>query len=152
MRAQQQNSSQCPRGHIALNPRCQQCRSLKSRWDRELRDSGFIDIEQGSRLINPHTTTLPSQLIDFQSLDAFRARVSYYQWARSVLNTGRFDSKRDRLIWEEYSEGMSSTKISKKVGLERSYVTRKVHKIQHSLVNQIVGSVSMSQKLFFSTL
>lgn len=148
----QQNLSQCLKGHLVLNHKCSYCRSLKSKWDRALSESGFVDIERNLKLVNAQTTTPLESLRDFQSTAAFNARVSYYQWARSVLNTGRFDSSKDRRIWEDYAEGLSTRKISKRIGFEQSWVVRKIHKIQHSLINQIVGSISMSKSVFFKSL
>lgn len=124
-----------------MHPRCPSCKALRQEWYQTLTEEGFFDIEKQDRL---RTTNASHEIRkDLQTTMQFDARCSYYQWARNKLNEGRFDSTKDRLIWQYHSEGVSRREMSPKVGLEQSWVTRKIHKIESYLKMQaeIIGSV-----------
>ena len=57
-------------------------------------------------------------------------RRSYYLWAAQKLNESRFRSETDKLIWEMHAEGYSRRAIAPRIGLEHSWITRKIHKIE----------------------
>lgn len=78
----------------------------------------------------------------------FQQRVNYYSWAKAKLNDGRFDSERDKLIWEYHADGLSTRQISPRVGLEQSWCVRKINKIKTKLATQFEALGSMS---YFAT-
>lgn len=82
-----------------------------------------------------------SQQILESKADIFHSQLSYYQWAQSKLNDARFDSERDKLIWECHSEGWSTRRIAPQVGLDQSWVVRKINRIKDSF--KALGSMSM---------
>lgn len=135
-------------GHLILKPTCKSCRELKAHWDKELEALGCPEIENGRHLTDHKSACDLAQRTNFQTHDTYQANVSYYQWARDKLNQGLFTSYRDRLIWENHTEGLSRRKISKVVGLEQSWVTRKLQKIENYLLTNSVASMSCQLALF----
>lgn len=90
-----------------------------------------------------------AKLQDFQTQSTFEAKQSYYSWARSKANDGRFDSEKSSLIWELHSEGMARREIAPQVGYEHSWISRKIKKIEKYLKAQSLGSGSSQLDLFF---
>lgn len=163
----------CRQGHQTLKDNCRACRELKAEWYQYLSNTGFEDIENGSFLKGSYLFTISKPKVDFleykgangtvgarmetevgelQNEEAlagqylYESKVSYYQWARSKLNDGRFDSEKDKLIWEYHAEGLSTRQISPRVGLEQSWIVRKINKIKSNLKEQMetFGSASMA--------
>lgn len=107
----------------------------------------FEDIERGDQLTDEKGAPNLRRK-ETQHPEVFHAKQSYYQWARSKLNDGRFESQKDQLIWEYHAEGLSRRQISPRIGLEGSWVTRKIKRIENYLTIQaklLLGSVSFSQ-------
>jgi hypothetical protein len=140
--------NQCQKGHTILKNTCKSCREIKARWDNQLESSGFVDIEDGEFFTDHRSAQDLAQRRDFQTQDVFAATCSYYAWARSKLSEGYFTSYRDQRIWELHSEGLSRRKISPIVGLEGSWITRKIHKIEEYLQTGSVCSMSCQLALF----
>lgn len=113
-------------------------------WYNHLARTGFNDIENSKEEIVDRKIRDFVQVRDLQSVDAYQARYSYYQWAREKLNDGRFTSVTDKLIWECHAEGVSQRDISPRVGLSQPWIARKLEKIEEYLKIQVTGSVSMA--------
>lgn len=124
---------------------------MKAEWYKYLEHSGFIDIEERNGLKGRQIFTKSIKYDDainqqeIVGLELFQQRVNYYTWAKSKLNDGRFDSERDKLIWEYHTEGLSTRQISPRIGLEQSWTVRKINKIKSYLRDQyeMIGSMSM---------
>lgn len=117
------------------------CRELRSEWYQYLEKTGFTDIESLSGQVIDHKTQIDlAYRKDFHTQAQFEAKQNYYQWARGKLNDGRFNSERDKLIWEYHADGVSSRQISPRIGLEQSWLVRKINKIKEQL--ESIGSVS----------
>lgn len=147
-------SETCHKGHTIFSEVCGACRAMKTAWYGKLADNDFDDIEKNGKLVdrrNPVAES-PGRLIDFASVMTFEARVSYYQWCSAMAERGRFDTQRDKQIWSAHAEGTPRRKISADVNVEQSWVTRKIHQIEHSLVNQVIGSVSLADGGVFRAL
>lgn len=116
---------------------------MREQWYSHLTEDGFTDIEDTTTQGEPYIPT------DLRTSLQFEAKFSYYQWAREKLNQGRFDSTKDRLIWQYHAEGVSRREMSPRVGLEQSWITRKIHKIENYLKTQaeIIGSVCFEQSI-----
>lgn len=134
---------------------CRACKSLKSEWYSYLESSGFEDIEDDNGLKgrSRFTTSIKNdgETNEREQVGAvlFNEQLSYYQWARTKINDGRFDSEKSRLIWEYHAEGYSTRQISPIVGLEQSWCVRKIKKAKEFLKAQDTGSGSFTLDLFF---
>lgn len=83
---------------------------LKEVWYKKLKDSGFIDAEINDYgdLAYPSsrfTKTLIGRL-------GFYAREEYYNMANKFLNTHKFNSPLEKIIWEYWSNGLSVRNIA----------------------------------------
>jgi len=123
--------STCPQGHLKLNHLCPDCKNIKKQWTLYLKFEGFDDIE--TKTYDNHETKRLKVLNSFKSAEAVEAKINYYSWAREKVHTGSFKDDRDRMIWEYHVEGLSRRQISPRVGLEQSWITRRIHKIESYL-------------------
>ena len=114
---------------------------MRKGWYQHLERTGFQDIEKNDELRTGSWSHEIRQ--DLQTYHTFQARQSYYQWAQEKAQTARFSSTTDRLIWEYHSEGLSRRQIAPRVGLEGSWITRKIHKIKEYLTTVTIGSVTL---------
>jgi len=140
--------SQCKKGHTIWSPHCKPCRDLKREWYERLERSGFQDEEKNGQL----RVTAESYHIlkDIQTQTQFEARRSYYQWAEIKLEQSAFSSEKDKKIWECHSKGMSRREISPLVGLEHSWISRKIKRIGEYLKTQgqmIASSMSCTMQV-----
>ncbi len=67
---------------------------------------------------------------------------------RDKLHEGYFQHHRDRMIWEAHETGASREEISKLVGLEGSWVTRRIDRIKNYLETGSICSISAQMALF----
>lgn len=140
----------CQIEHTVFDHNCKYCKSLQNEWYSYLENTGFTDIENAKGDIRDHKNTL--DLVakkDFQTSTQFEAKQSYYQWARSKLNDGRFDSDISKLIWEDFSDGVSTRQIGTRLGIDQSWVVRKIKKTEEYLEAQSTGSGASQLDLFF---
>lgn len=130
----------CQRGHTVFKDSCADCKALRVEWYSYLKNVGFEDIEnmRGDLIDSSSALNLRK---DFQTQMQFNAKQSYYQWARSKANEGNFKNETERLIWESHAEGLSVRKIEPLVGLNYSWISRKLNKLKASFENAI-GSMS----------
>ena len=93
-------------------------KDLQNSWYKKLEKLGFQDIEQSDgNLKRWHGQ-------DFKAIHAtaFEYKAEYYRAAGYFLNHYQFASKREKLIWELHSQGVSNrdiAKILKKKGVKR---------------------------------
>lgn len=88
---------------------------LKKLWDKKLKASGFIDIEEQG-----YSDPL---LIDWDShyykcrytKETFESKQYYYQQASLFLESYEFESNREKKIWSMHSEGLPLREIAKKI-------------------------------------
>lgn len=140
----------CRNGHSIFQTKCQACKDLKSEYYEMLKKTGFIDIERGqdsTKVLDLGSPQLLKHRSAFKTQEAFDAKMSYYQWARSKLNNkSSFKSERDMLIWEAHADGFSTRRIAPMVGLEQSWLARKICGIRHYLKDE-AHAVSSSNML-----
>lgn len=118
---------------------------MQREWYALLPANGFTDIENRNGDLIDHKTTLDFiSRKDAHTAIQFEAKQSYYQWARTKLNDGKFRSDRDKFIWECHTEGLSTREISPIVGLQQSWLVRKINKIKSHLTTQLDAIGSMS--------
>lgn len=124
-----QTQQMCSQGHLIFNEKCRACRDLRREWYGYLNRTGFVDVEKQTFSVGPRSS-------EFLEVNTYNAKLHYYSWAQSMLHYGQFRSTQDRIIWEHHSEGLSRRQIAPRVGLEQSWVTRKIQKIEGYLKAQ----------------
>lgn len=105
-------------------------KKLKAQWDKKLKASGFVDIENYRGEFKDHKT-----LNDLFRLIGFRTGFmedirDYYTWAMGEVLLAEFETKRDRKIWTMHASGISSREIAKEVNIKQGMVCRQIKKIR----------------------
>lgn len=117
-----------------------QFKKLKAVWDKKLAKSGFNDIEQEDENLKTWTTGI---LKKRTSIEAYKAKETYFQLAGQFLYSHKFDSKEDMLIWKYHSDGLSSREIvkelkkSNKIKIYRMYVSQLIIKLRNQMLSEI---------------
>lgn len=128
----------CKRGHSILKAKCDHCQLLKTKWYKKAHKKDvYEDIEDANGDLTDHQSILDLyQRKDFQTVEVYQAKIEYYSWAEQMLEKADFKSQKDKKIWKYHIKGFSRREISPKVGLEGSWISRKVKIIQKYLKNQ----------------
>lgn len=137
----------CRSGHTIFKEKCRACTELKKEWYSTLEATGFIDIE--NKLKNPSQYSISR--IDTESKTQFEAKQSYYLWAQAQAEEAKFRSKIDSKIWTEYSKGETFRSMEGSIGLDHTWIYRKVKKIESYLKEQtraIISSISYEAHVY----
>ena len=135
-----QSSISCDLGHLLFKSRCKSCKDIQSNWYGQLNSKGFNDIEKHGLVKN--SIDILNGNSKFKSTSTYELNLDYYLWAKNKANEGRFLSTNDKTIWELHAEGLTRREISPVVGFEQSWITRKIHRIEQYLKNQVLGSIT----------
>jgi len=102
----------------------QPSKKLKDKWDKKLKDSGFIDIEKadGSLTVEVHPYTLDNAMRD--------NRQTYYSTAQDFLNKTKFSTLLDYSVWKSHVDGVSFRDIARELGVTFYKVRNIVVKFQ----------------------
>lgn len=112
----------------------QNLKELQETWYKKLKKSGFEDIESNEDNLKVWSSIFFSR----HSIEQIQAKQAYYQMATNFLEDYRFESRRDKIIWEYHANGVSYrdiTKILRKVRIKLSHVSIQhiVHKLQAAM-------------------
>lgn len=97
-------------------------------WYKKLKDSGFDDVEQDEERLKNHSTNFFRN--NFNET-AYTANLNYYRLAGQFLHDHKFQSKKERLIWELHSEGHGRAKIVEYLK-QRRFKTY-AYQVQHTI-------------------
>lgn len=133
--------------HQIFEPMCSSCKSLQIIWYKKAEESGFEDVEKNNNNIRDLL-----KLQDCQTPEMFQAKMSYYQWARSKAYDGMkncwFRSEIDRKIWEGHAEGNSRRTIAEEIGLDDSWIAKKIKRIRRDFETGSISSITFQLSLF----
>lgn len=102
---------------------------LHAKWMKKLEKKNFQDIENERGDLKDHKSIGDlNQRIHFK-YGIKELTISYYDWANEMLHVAKFKSGRDKKIWRLHAAGKTGSEISKVIGLERTWVNRKIQKI-----------------------
>lgn len=87
-------------------------------WNKKLIDEGHAEIEN-FELPDPALKTWHKHDFIAYSLTAFEEKQRYFELAQKVLNTFKFESKEQRMIWELHAEGYTLREIAKKMNRKK---------------------------------
>ena len=131
------------RGIIAMQNKHKNLRKLIAEWDRKLKASGFIDIEDrktgllkkcgGDELWEPSSFENFNTSWEEQEEKSYKnlrfsgkgystfvwkqSQAEYYRLASIMCHDGVFKTEREKEIWILHAEGCSYREISKKINL-----------------------------------
>lgn len=86
--------------------------SLRKIWYKKLKAKGFDDIETASGALRGHSTEFSRPRAEWQG-GGLAAKAEYYRLADRLLNEYEFANKRDKIIWEYHTNGISVRDIAK---------------------------------------
>lgn len=112
-------------------------KELQAKWDKILRDSGFVDIEDRSssrEMLKSWHSTLFIHRFD---KDRFEARQTYFHLATQFLYAYEFESELDEEIWRLHSDGLSLREIAKQTGkVSKDGAQKIIHRLQRAMKDQ----------------
>jgi len=130
---------------------------LIAEWDKKLRDSGFVDIEDrktgllkkcgGDQIVVPEgfeklgccwteieiKTSMADHQFNNKGYSSFvwkQSQAEYYRIAAIMFHDGEFKNLREKEIWGFHSEGVSTREIAKKMGLTQRQVFYTIQTIE----------------------
>ncbi len=86
-------------------------KKLHEKWQKELRESGFEDIEGETRFLKNKLCVAR----EVKNPERMRGQLEYYTMASKFLWDYKFESKKDYQIWFYHSEGMAYREIAKNI-------------------------------------
>lgn len=78
-------------------------KELQAKWYGKLKKEGFEDAEIDEDNLKLWSTRFFAR----HSIEQIQAKQAYYQMAENFLNDYKFETKRERIIWEYHSNGIS---------------------------------------------
>ncbi len=110
-------------------------------WYKKLKDEGFKDIEDPTGPRNGGRGAPRVDNLNEVQQDAIR---EYYSMARQFFTEYKFKDKVDKLIWEQYSEGIAVRQIStilktKSIIKAKSSIWQRVKKLEKLMYAKYMG-------------
>jgi hypothetical protein len=96
-------------------------KKLRTKWYAKLKKSGFKDIEAD----DDHLKVWSSKFSEQKSVTTWEAKEAYYYMANHFLNTYKFKSNLDRIIWEYHSNAISVRSIAKLLNKTKAIKTNR---------------------------
>jgi hypothetical protein len=96
-------------------------KKLKREWYKKLADDGFEDIEKNEMELFEPTRMLT---------EVHEATYRYFVNAKNFLESGSFETKKDKVLWFMHSEGWLGTEIAKMLSMTESKVSRTIAKYE----------------------
>ncbi len=136
--------------HTILDPHCASCKTLQRDWYKKLEtdsktnpEEGFVDIERHGRyegMLKIYSSEFYSKDYDKVVRDS---KQEYYQLALNFLESYKFESNREKIIWEYHSNGISMRDISKllkkiRVKMNRNDVCTLINRLKFSMYQMYV--------------
>ena len=114
-------------------------KALKAKWDKILEREGLPDIEKGPYLRVYSTNRFSHFEFDKTAHpDQNAAKEAYYQLACSFLHEHKFESDKERRIWELHSQAVSVREIAKRMHQPRNYsrIARKIKQLRRLMLGK----------------
>lgn len=94
---------------------------LKAIWYQKLKSKGFTDLEDKNGNLKSYHS---SRFLYQNQFPTFQAKQRYYQLAGQMLYRHKFESIRDRRIWDLHSQGWTQEEIADKVAISHQRVSQ----------------------------
>lgn len=116
-------------------------KQLQKVWNEKLKDNGFEDIEDQTRLIRGHPPLLKWDSFYFQARHApvaFKCDQEYYSMTINFLNKFSFKSHLEKQAWAHHSDGFSIREITllivnSGIQISKSQVHRILSKLEQTM-------------------
>lgn len=140
----------CRKGHTIFKPSCPSCIELQTEWYTTLQRTGFIDLETNRKTLHQSPIDFNNRS-DVKNQVAFEAKQNFYIWAQRQADEAKFHSPVDAKIWSEYSSGITFRSMENSIGLDHTWIYRKVKKIENYLKEQgrsLIASMSYEAAVY----
>lgn len=107
----------------------EQFKRLNAEWQRKLKSSGFVDLEEGI----PAYTQLPALNHKTHRSKDSPAVAAHFQAAFNYLGSGKFDNFMQKRIWEYYCNGATERLIADRMFISRSAVHSHIVKVRERM-------------------
>lgn len=115
--------------------------ALQKEWYKKLKEDGFQDIEYfDSNMEAKDMMYREATKFAIASVDTFTSTEQYYIEARQFLHSHSFLSNRDKIVWTNYTDGLSYRKIGEIVGLSAASIMSIVKRIEKIMLEQRLNS------------
>ena len=94
----------------------------RDKWYAKLKKDGFKDIEHSEDILTEYSTVFFKN----HTVEEIEAKQRYHDMANAFLEHYKFENKRDRIIWEYHTNGISARDIAsllKKVKIKTNRTT-----------------------------
>lgn len=107
-----------------MSPRNPVFKALQDKWYKRLAKKGFNDIEQGQKLKRFDVDWFHNHITTVQ----YESTVEFYTQCEIFGRAKKFPSKRDRVIWEAFSQGKTFKGIEPLVDIQEDMIGKVVKK------------------------
>lgn len=113
----------------------QDYQKLKEVWYKKLERSGFVDAERDEYTLKQYS----SRFNQAEVVRNWHSKTEYYSMAGQFLNTHKFASRLEKVIWEYHANGVSVRDIAKLLKHVKVIKPNKdnVHKILARLIREM---------------
>lgn len=140
----------CRKGHTIFKEKCPSCTELRKEWYTTLQQTGFTDIEVNRKTLHQSPFDLNNRS-DVRDVVKFEAKQNFYIWAQRQAEEAKFHSPVDAKIWSQYSNGITFRSMESSIGLDHTWIYRKVKKIENYLKEQgrsLIASMSYEAAVY----
>jgi hypothetical protein len=107
-----------------------QFKKLQEKWYKKLKDEGFNDIEKGEDTLMVCNSTAFRK--SRYPIESYNAKVRYFALAGQFLNDNKFETRKDKIVWELHTNGKSTREI------ETELKRRKILNPSRDMTNKII--------------
>lgn len=112
-------------------------KELEKIWNKKLKDSGFIDIEDTNSPLRLLKKWHSNYFYRNYSPEVFEARYDYFRITSQFLHYHSFESQLERQVFELHTEGLSYREIGAKMGINKDKVNKIVGKLIEIMKNHV---------------
>lgn len=102
-------------------------KKLNEEWAKKLEDSEFVDIEKNTTEYEYLPVAFDARKTMYKTLETTK---EYFSQADDFLQNGKFNSTKEREIWEHHCNGDSIREIAAKMKLTSSPVAYHIWNVQ----------------------
>ncbi len=114
-------------------------RDLQRTWYKKLAKTGFVDAENTDKRKEDMLLQNTQRRLQRYGTERRLALQRYYELAGHFYWDFKFDTSREKRVWEMHSQGLTGYEIAQKLGMSKSVVYRMVKSLAATMLAQRVG-------------
>lgn len=118
-------------------------KKLNNKWQKELRKSDFVDIEQpdGKYLKKYHSVWFAARY----NLDYFKGKKEFFEEATRFYHTGKFKNQMHKDMWLDYSNGAKLREMVEKYPLKSARISVIIRQYTKEMLNGLKNKRSEAE-------